>query len=183
MLEHKIVIPIKDSSSQVLNLPTQQQTLKSEIKLSERMPGKATDLVLQLFSRGESFDPDGFITFFTDTPVYQFGNFEVCFDKAAIKKSAENFLSRISAVYHEIKMMWESGNTVFVEMDITYWRKDGSIICLPCCDIFRLEGDKFSEQWCNHQYVISPLVCHSKNRRTLCSFKGGNHCFNSQHGY
>ncbi|MBR8834320.1 MAG: nuclear transport factor 2 family protein [Stigonema ocellatum SAG 48.90 = DSM 106950] len=30
-------------------------------------------------------------------------------------------------------------------MDVTYWRKDGSVVSLPCCDIFRIEGDKFSE--------------------------------------
>ncbi|HEY9850432.1 MAG TPA: nuclear transport factor 2 family protein [Leptolyngbyaceae cyanobacterium] len=106
---------------------------------------KNIDLVKRLFSRGEAFDSEGFITFFTDTPVYQFGNFDVCLDKASIKQSADNFFSRISAVYHEIKAMWEEGDAVFVEMDVTYWRKDGSVISLPCFDIFRVEGDKFSE--------------------------------------
>jgi limonene-1,2-epoxide hydrolase len=113
--------------------------------MSEKLPGTNADLVKQLFSRGEAFDSEGFITFFTDNPVYQFGNFEVCLDKAAIKKSADNFFSQISAVYHDIKMMWEVGDAVFVEMDVTYWRKNGSVITLPCCDIFRVEGEKFSE--------------------------------------
>lgn len=112
---------------------------------SEKFPGATTDLVKRLFSRGEAFDSEGFITFFTDTPVYQFGNFDVCFDKAAIKKSADAFFNGISAVYHDIKMIWEVGDVVFVEMDVTYWRKDGSVITLPCFDIFRVEGDKFSE--------------------------------------
>ncbi|MBG1239701.1 nuclear transport factor 2 family protein [Nostoc sp. NZL] len=111
----------------------------------ERLPGTTTDLVKRLFSRGEAFDAEGFITFFTDTPVYQFGNFEVCLDKAAIKKSAENFFSQISAVYHDIKMIREIEDVVFVEMDVIYWRKDGSVVTLPCSDIFRVEGDKFSE--------------------------------------
>ncbi|WP_226889422.1 nuclear transport factor 2 family protein [Nostoc sp. MG11] len=110
-----------------------------------KFPGTTTDMVKRLFSRGEAFDSEGFITFFTDTPVYQFGNFDVCLDKAAIKKSADAFFSQISAVYHEIKMMWEIADVVFVEMDVTYWRKDGSVITLPCCDIFRVEGNKFSE--------------------------------------
>ncbi|WP_221643343.1 MULTISPECIES: nuclear transport factor 2 family protein [unclassified Nostoc] len=111
----------------------------------ERPPGTTSDLVKRLFSRGEAFDTEGFITFFTDTPVYQFGNFEVCLDKAAIKKSAEAFFSQISAVYHDIKMIREIEDVVFVEMDVIYWRKDGSVVRLPCCDIFRVEGDKFSE--------------------------------------
>ncbi len=111
----------------------------------EPLPGQNTDLVKRLFSRGEAFDSAGFVTFFTDNPVYQFGNFDVCLDKQAIKQSADNFFSQIDAVYHEIKMMQEVGDVVFVEMDVHYWRKDGSKIALPCCDIFRVEGDKFSE--------------------------------------
>ncbi len=112
---------------------------------TEKISGTNVDLVKRLFSRGEAFDSAGFVTFFTDNPVYQFGNFEVCLDKEAIKKSADNFFSQINAVYHEIKMIWEVGDLVFVEMDVTYWRKDNSEISLPCTDIFRVEGDKFSE--------------------------------------
>ena len=112
---------------------------------TEKISGTNVDLVKRLFSRGEAFDSAGFVTFFTDNPVYQFGNFDVCLDKEAIKKSADNFFSQINAVYHEIKMIWEVGDLVFVEMDVTYWRKDNSEISLPCTDIFRVEGDKFSE--------------------------------------
>ena len=112
---------------------------------TEKLPGEASDIVKQLFSRGESFDGEGFASFFTDNPVYQFGNFEVCFNKDEILKSSDDFDSQISAVYHEIKMMWESGDVVFVEMDVTYWRNDGSIVTLPCFDIFRFEGSKIAE--------------------------------------
>ncbi|VEP12878.1 hypothetical protein H1P_170011 [Hyella patelloides LEGE 07179] len=112
----------------------------------ERLPDTTTNLIKSLFSRVEAFDFDGVISFFTDTPVYQFGNFEVCFDKTSIKKSVENFSGLISAVSHHIKMVSEVGNdVVFVEMDITCWRKDGSVVSLPCCNILRLQGDKFSE--------------------------------------
>lgn len=115
--------------------------------MTDRFPGSPTHRVLSLFSRGEAFDSEGFTHFFTDTPAYQFGNFEVCLDKAAIKASADNFFNNINAVYHEIKMMWEHGDSVFVEMDVQYWRKDNSYISLPCFDIFRLEPgtDLFSE--------------------------------------
>lgn len=135
----------KKSPFAVSDAKIEATTSNGNKPILERLPGTTTDMVKRLFSRGEAFDADGFITFFTDNPVYQFGNFEVCLDKAAIKKSVENFFSRISAVYHEIKMIWEVGDVVFVEMDVTYWRKDGSVISLPCCDIFRVEGDKFSE--------------------------------------
>ena len=112
---------------------------------TERLPGEAADIIKQLFSRGESFDGEGFASFFTDNPGYQFGNFDVCFDKDAIVKSSDNFDSQISAVYHEIKMMCEVRDVVFVEMDVKYWRNDGSIVTLPCFDVFRFEGNKIAE--------------------------------------
>jgi limonene-1,2-epoxide hydrolase len=120
-------------------------TTNGKSPMTKKITEKNLDMVKRLFSRGEAFDSEGFITFFTDNPVYQFGNFEACLDKESIKKSADNFFSKISAVYHNIKMMWEVGDVVFVEMDVTYWRKDGSVVTLPCTDIFRVEGDKFSE--------------------------------------
>ncbi|MBD0385837.1 MAG: DUF1857 family protein, partial [Nostoc sp. C3-bin3] len=140
----------------------------------ETLPGKTTDMVKRLFSRGEAFDTEGFLTFFTDTPLYQFGNFPVCLDKAAIKQSAEAFFSRISAVYHDIKMMWEIGDVVFVEMDVTYWRKDGSVITLPCFDIFRVEGDKFSELriFMDVNPVFDPTISVPDNASVFTMSKG-----------
>ena len=130
----------------VINTKLAAEKLEGEGMIDiEQFPGTNTDLVKRLFSRGEAFDSEGFVTFFTDQPLYQFGNFDVCLDKESIRKSADNFFSQINAVYHEIKMMWEIGNVVFVEMDVLYWRKDGSMVSLPCFDIFRVEGNKFSE--------------------------------------
>ena len=113
--------------------------------MSERYPGTAAEKVLTLFSRGEAFDAAGFARLFTETPVYAFGNFPVELERAGIQRSAENFFSQITAVYHDIKMLWEVGDTVFVEMDVSYWRADGSSVTLACADIFRLDGDLFSE--------------------------------------
>lgn len=112
---------------------------------ASRFPGVMADTVKRLFARGEAFDSDGFITFFTENALYQFGNFEPVFGHAAIKESANNFFRQIAAVYHDIKMMWEVENVVFVEMDVIYTRHDESRVSLPCTDIFRMDGDKFSE--------------------------------------
>lgn len=113
--------------------------------MSEQFPGILANRVLTLFTHGEAFDAKGFADLFVDAPIYQFGNFPVELTRAGIEKSAANFFSQISAVYHEIKMLWEIGDAVFVEMDVSYWRKDGSLITLPCADIFRFDGDRFAE--------------------------------------
>jgi hypothetical protein len=103
------------------------------------------DTVVRLFGRGEAFDSDGFIGFFTDKPMYQFGNADPCLDKKAIHASVTAFFSAVQALYHDIRNMWEVGDLLLVEMDVVYWRKDGSSVRLPCADIFRFEGDKVQE--------------------------------------
>lgn len=115
------------------------------VALADKLPGTIADMALRLFARGESFDSHGFCEMFTEAPVYQFGNYAPCLTKAEIQQSTAAFFSQIAALYHDIKMLWEVGNTLFLEMDVIYWRKDGSVVTLPCFDTFRVEGDKFSE--------------------------------------
>jgi catechol 2,3-dioxygenase-like lactoylglutathione lyase family enzyme len=104
-----------------------------------------SDTVVRLYGRGEAFYSEGFFGFLVDNPMYQFGNGEPCLNKAAIFDSVAGFFAAVDALYHDIRNLWEIGNAVFVEMDVIYWRKDGSSIRLPCADIFRFQGDKVLE--------------------------------------
>jgi len=90
-------------------------------------------------------DSEGFAGFFTDTPMYQFGNGEPCLNKSEIYDSVANFFAAVDALYHDIRNVWEIGDAVFVEMDVTYWRHDGTSITLPCSDIFRFKGHQIEE--------------------------------------
>jgi ketosteroid isomerase-like protein len=113
--------------------------------MPDRIPGRMAENVLRLFARGEAFDSDGFISFFTEKPVYQFGNWGTCLDRQAIHASVSAFFSAVEALYHDVRNLWEVGDLVFVQMDVTYWRKDGSSVTLPCADIVQFEGDKVQE--------------------------------------
>ena len=103
------------------------------------------DTCVRLFGRGEAFDSNGFISFFTETPMYQFGNGEPCLTRAAIKDSVDVFFGSVDALYHDVRNVWEVGDAAFVEMDVTYWRHDGTSVTLPCSDIFRFKGDRIEE--------------------------------------
>jgi ketosteroid isomerase-like protein len=113
--------------------------------MADRIPGSMSDTCVRLFGRGEAFDSEGFIGFFTDNPMYQFGNGAPCLTKAAIKASIDGFFGAVDALYHDVRNLWEVGDVVFVEMDVIYWRKDGTSIRLPCSDILRFENDKIQE--------------------------------------
>ncbi|MBE9045206.1 nuclear transport factor 2 family protein [Pleurocapsales cyanobacterium LEGE 10410] len=59
-------------------------------------------------------------------------------------------------------------------MDVHYWRKDGSMISLPCCDIFRVEGDKFSELriFMDVNPVFDPSIPVPKSASVLTASQG-----------
>ena len=59
---------------------------KESNQMAERISGVMAKSVVRLFARGEAFDSAGFVSFFTDKPVYQFGNGEPCLDKPAIQE-------------------------------------------------------------------------------------------------
>lgn len=111
----------------------------------DRIPGAMADSVVRLFGRGEAFDSDGFVSFFTDKPMYQFGNLKPCYTREEIRASVAAFFSAVDALYHDVRNIWEVGDTAFVEMDVTYWRKDGTNLTLPCADIVRFDGTKVAE--------------------------------------
>jgi SnoaL-like domain len=113
--------------------------------MPDRIPGTMADTVIRLFARGEAFDSEGFASFFTDKPMYQFGNWPPCLTKQEIIASVSSFFSSVAALYHDVRNMWEVGDTLFLEMDVKYWRKDGSSVTLPCADIFRFEDGKVLE--------------------------------------
>ena len=63
----------------------------------DRTPGVLADTCIRLFGRGEAFDSEGFIGFFDEKPMYQFGNGEPCLTKEAIKASIDGFFGAVDA--------------------------------------------------------------------------------------
>jgi catechol 2,3-dioxygenase-like lactoylglutathione lyase family enzyme/ketosteroid isomerase-like protein len=104
-----------------------------------------TETVKAMFKAGESMNVENFIKFYTEDAHYQFSNFPVVFGPDGIKDSSVGFLEKVAKCRHHIKNMWESGDTVICEMDVTYIRHDGKIFTLPVCDTIVFKGDKVQE--------------------------------------
>jgi ketosteroid isomerase-like protein len=101
-----------------------------------------SDLVNSMFAAVESNDVDTYVSYFTEDAVYKVGNFDPVIGPEGIRQFAAPVLQAFSKVTHDIKNMWEVGDTVIIELEVTYTRKDGKVAKLPCMDIIRFEGDK-----------------------------------------
>ena len=93
----------------------------------------------------EANDVAHYVTFFTEDCSYKVGNFDAVHGHDGITALATPLVDMFSSVTHDVKQFWESGDTVICEMDITYSRKDGKVVVIPCVDIIHFAGGKVKD--------------------------------------
>ncbi|GLE50620.1 nuclear transport factor 2 family protein [Mycobacterium montefiorense] len=70
----------------------------------------------------------------------RFGNDEPLYGLADVSARTAGLLSAVSALSHSLCETWVHTDTVICEVAITYERRDGSQITLPCIDVFRVSN-------------------------------------------
>ncbi len=80
-----------------------------------------------------------FAQFFATDGSFVFGNAEPVIGPAAIAASNDQFFAMIAGLSHAIQDVWEAGRTVIVRATVTYTRKNGSQVSLPCTSVW--QGD------------------------------------------
>lgn len=111
--------------------------------MPENSPETKANIVKRFLT--ESKSADQFASFFTEDALYRFGNGEPIIGRDRIRESSMHFRQKLKSVSHDIKTIWELGDTVVCEMEAAYTRLDGKVLTLPCLDVFSMEGDKFRE--------------------------------------
>jgi ketosteroid isomerase-like protein len=102
-----------------------------------------SDTIRRAFAAVEANDVDTYVSLFTDDAVYQAANFPPVIGPEGIRQFAAPVMETFSRVSHDIKAMWEpERDVVIAEVMLTYNRKDGKVINVPCLDVIRLAGDK-----------------------------------------
>lgn len=115
--------------------------------MADRMPGELAALIQKVFEAGEAMDVERFAERFTEDTCYQFGNEPIVYSRQGIKEadSIAAFNKTVKSIKHHIKGMWEIGDLLIVEMQVTYVRKDDKSFTLPACDTVHFEGDLVKE--------------------------------------
>lgn len=122
-----------------------ENTTKQEKPMISTTARTKSEIVRQMFQAGESMNVENFVKFYTDDALYQFSNFPIAYGPQGIRDSSVAFLEKVAKVYHHIMNIWEVGETVICEMQVTYVRYDGKVFTLPCCDTIVFKGDKVQE--------------------------------------
>jgi ketosteroid isomerase-like protein len=97
--------------------------------------------VTQAFADIDAFDPDLFVRNLTPDAVFRFANAEPIIGREAIRETVAGVFSTIDGLKHNIKNIWEVGDTTIVQIDVEYRRKDGKSVTVPNADILVYDGD------------------------------------------
>jgi ketosteroid isomerase-like protein len=109
----------------------------SETALSAQLRG--------VFATFDARDVATLASFMTDDIRLRLGNAEMIQGKAAFVGAVNAFLESIAGVRHEILTVYEDGDAAIVEFDVHYTRRDGNVVTLPCCNVFRLRDGLIAE--------------------------------------
>lgn len=103
----------------------------------------------------ETRSPDDFVSYFTEDAIYKVGNNPPLVGHERIREASVRFRQMIKGIVHDIQQIWELGDTVVVELAVTYTRNDDKTVTLPCLDVIQFQGEQFQVL---HIYIdLSPV--------------------------
>jgi ketosteroid isomerase-like protein len=130
--------------------------------------GAATpqQVVRAMFDALDGGDIELMVRYMTEDVVTTFGNSPELTGKAAFHKMFRDVAESVSGVRHEIHDLWQVAQEISVlvaRMTVTYTRHDGTMINLPCCNVFRMRDNLVSHY--NVYMDITPVVpTHTQTR-------------------
>lgn len=93
-----------------------------------------------IFASIDILNTDQFMSYFTPTAIFRFGNAAPIRGRDDIKTAALTFFTTIQALSHQIVRSHEIGATAIVETLVTYTRKEGRVVTVLNCDVAVFEG-------------------------------------------
>src|SRR6185437_7095243 len=91
--------------------------------------------VAPIFADIDGMVADKFISHFTPDVRFRLATMDPAIGHAAAKEGVEGFWTTIDGLTHHILEVHVMGDTVVVQIDVEYRRKDGKSVTVPNCDV------------------------------------------------
>lgn len=99
------------------------------------------DWIEEYFADVDAMNLDGFVERHTDDAVVSFNDNPPANGKDEIRATIGGFWEMIDGLSHEIRERYEDGDTVILESDVTYTRKDGQQVTVRTASVLHRDGD------------------------------------------
>ncbi|MDT7691124.1 MAG: hypothetical protein QOI75_491 [Pseudonocardiales bacterium] len=103
----------------------------------------SADAITELFAATDRGDVEAVTGFFRNDVEVFFGNNDPIRGRQAYAALYGRITGSLRGVRHELHDVWhaaEDGDLVLARLTVHYTRLDGSVVSVPCCNVFRLGG-------------------------------------------
>lgn len=105
-------------------------------------------LAESVFAAFDAKRSEAFSHFFTPQGSLTLGNLPPVVGRAAIAEACDRGLGALAAISHDIRDVWEQDRTVILRLAVTYTRRDGRSLTLPCCNIWQRDAEGQIADYC-----------------------------------
>ena len=99
----------------------------------------------KVFADIDAFDPERFVGHLAQDARFRFANADPVTGRDAIRQAVTGFFATIDGLTHHVLHVWEHGDTVVVQTEVEYLRKDGVSVTVPNMDVLIYEGELVSD--------------------------------------
>jgi hypothetical protein len=93
-----------------------------------------------VFAMTDAMDVAAVVALFDTGARVVFGNSQPMVGVDEIRAGTTAFFDTIAGLHHTIVNEWNFGNDTIVELKVTYDRKDGQQVTIPCVTIFHTDA-------------------------------------------
>ena len=93
-----------------------------------------------VFATVDSMDVEAVAVLFAEDGQVVFGNSQPMIGIEEMRAGVAAFYDTIAGLHHEIVNDWNVGDDTIVELRVTYDRKDGQQVTIPCVTIFHTDA-------------------------------------------
>lgn len=109
--------------------------------MSSSAPTDARRFADEMFAVVDRLDADRFAEYYAEDAVLRFGNAAPVHGRAAIRETYASFFATLDGLRHDMRHYFHVDDTHLAEADVTYTRKDGSLVTVPAISVFHTRDD------------------------------------------
>jgi len=103
------------------------------------------DRLPALFNAIDARDAEAFASFLSPDVEFIFANAPALHGREQVQTAIAGFFASLAGLRHELNESWQNGDCLIMHGKVTYSRLDGSQLCVPFANIFKLRAGLIGE--------------------------------------
>lgn len=98
-----------------------------------------------LFEAIDARDAQAFASFLSPDVEFIFANAPALHGREQVETAIAGFFASLASLRHELSESWQTGDNLIMHGKVTYTRRNGSQLCVPFANIFKLRSGLIGE--------------------------------------